>query len=334
MNIKKVLLLFIQMTLLTVLFAGCSGMLDVPGKRTAAGDAPVTSIGDAPVPGTEVTFSGTDSTSTTVSWGPATDTETTDAELQYRVVTASSLEELDTIPEALALDGASIVRDWSTDTGSLDITGLTNGTTYWYAVLVKDSAGNVTLYDPRAVKIGESVTAVADNLTDNLYVGIATTITTSSLLLNDSNNIGDDGDLKIVEIKSITNGTVTPAFAAGDNEIIFSGTAEGTATFIYTVQAGADASTKADATVTLNIVEDNPPLRELKYHLPILLPLQRRSPGDPEPMSRQVHQTLSTRWSLHPPLKHLIPWQRLMPSRDLQLLVTGAMIPDLRISRD
>jgi|GEM_PF-4236419 len=253
MNIKKVLSLAIPIAFMISLFAGCSGMLDVPGSNRSA-------TGDTPVAGAEVSFTGTTSTGTTVSFGAATDTETDDAALQYRVVTASTLAELDTVAEALALTGASIVRDWSTDTSSLDITGLTSDATYWYAVLVKDATGNVTLYDPRSVKLGDDITAVSDTYADNVFVDIPVTITTASLFLNDSNNIGPDDELRIIDVtKTSGSGDFTAPFTEADNEFTFTGTAAGTVVLTYTVQIGADTGTQTTATVTLNVVAENPP---------------------------------------------------------------------------
>jgi hypothetical protein len=53
--------------------------------------------------------------------------------------------------------------DWTTAATGATATGLTAGTTYYFAALVKDDAGNMTLYSPQSV-----TTATITNLVYNL----------------------------------------------------------------------------------------------------------------------------------------------------------------------
>jgi len=109
-----------------------------------------TSAADTTVPtiGTDIFFSGTTSVGTTVNWGAAGDTVTTPAGLSYKVVQASSSAEIDTVSEA---DKATVSMGWTANTTSYAVTGLTAGTIYWFAVLVQDAVGNMSLYTPQSV---------------------------------------------------------------------------------------------------------------------------------------------------------------------------------------
>lgn len=105
----------------------------------------------APTTGTSISFSATSSTSTIVCWGAATDNITAQASLQYKVVKASSGISIDTISEADAITSSDLVMDWTVNTTSKSITGLTASTTYFFAVLVKDTVGNMSLYAPASI---------------------------------------------------------------------------------------------------------------------------------------------------------------------------------------
>ncbi|MCX6130310.1 MAG: DUF1554 domain-containing protein, partial [Proteobacteria bacterium] len=87
-------------------------------------------------------------TSLTINWTAATDNATQTANLRYKVVAASSQAAIDTAAEADAITGSGLLMDWSSAVTSLDVTGLTPGTTYWFAILVEDLAGRKSLYTP------------------------------------------------------------------------------------------------------------------------------------------------------------------------------------------
>jgi photosystem II stability/assembly factor-like uncharacterized protein len=102
--------------------------------------------------GTAISFSGTSASGTTVSWGAASDDVTVSASLLYKVVQASLGTAIDTVSEANAITtaGAGLVMDWTANTTSSAVTGLASSTTYYFNVLVKDAAGNVSCYTPAA----------------------------------------------------------------------------------------------------------------------------------------------------------------------------------------
>ena len=104
----------------------------------------------APVPGTSISFSNVTGTSLSVNWGAASDDITSTASLQYKVVKAATSGAIDTVGEADAITGGDLLMDWTANTLTKAVTSLTNGTTYYFAVLVKDEAGNKALYSPAA----------------------------------------------------------------------------------------------------------------------------------------------------------------------------------------
>jgi hypothetical protein len=87
----------------------------------------------------------------TVTWGAASDNVTAAASLRYKLVRASASTSIDTIAKVNAITGADLIMDWSTNTLTDTVTGLTGSTTYWFAVLVEDGALNRTLYAPQSV---------------------------------------------------------------------------------------------------------------------------------------------------------------------------------------
>ena len=71
------------------------------------------------------------------------------ANLQYRLVRAASSAAIDTITEVDAAGGGvTVVDDYTTNLTSRNVTGLTASTTYFFAVVVRDSAGNKAIYAP------------------------------------------------------------------------------------------------------------------------------------------------------------------------------------------
>jgi len=103
----------------------------------------------APLVGTGITFSNVGSNSLTVSWGAASDNVSASVDLQYKVVMASTGTAIDSVAEVEQVSGANLIQDWAVNLISKNVTGLTEGTTYYFAVLVKDLSGNKALYSPQ-----------------------------------------------------------------------------------------------------------------------------------------------------------------------------------------
>ncbi len=112
-----------------------------------------------PTAGTPISFSSTTGTATTATWGAATDNITASASLQYKLVRASAAADIDTVAEANAIAGANLVMNWATNALTSSVTGLSTGTTYWFAVLVRDAASNMSLYAPRSATTTSGIAA-------------------------------------------------------------------------------------------------------------------------------------------------------------------------------
>ena len=100
---------------------------------------------EAPVPGGAgvLTFSDATSSSIRVSWQKATDNVSAQAALQYKVVRSLS-DNVQTVVDAEA--NGTVVQDWTADIATVNATGLSAGTTYWFNVLARDTAGNKSAY--------------------------------------------------------------------------------------------------------------------------------------------------------------------------------------------
>jgi hypothetical protein len=148
---------------------------DAAGNLALYGPAPVTTLdGAAPGVGAAIGFFGTTSSGTTASWGAATDDVTAQASLQYKLVKAASGAAIDTIGEADAITGADLVMDWTANTTTKTVTGLTDSTTHYFAVLVKDAAGNKALYVPASVTTSDGTapaTGTAISFPSTTYTG-------------------------------------------------------------------------------------------------------------------------------------------------------------------
>jgi hypothetical protein len=103
----------------------------------------------APVPGTDLSLSTATSSTIKLSWGRATDNVTRRHLLQYKLVRAASIAAIDTVAEADAITGGNLVMDWTVNVIEATATSLDATTTYAFALLVKDTAGNKALYTPK-----------------------------------------------------------------------------------------------------------------------------------------------------------------------------------------
>jgi hypothetical protein len=125
---------------------------DQAGNRTVY--SPVsraTSDDTTPVVGAAIRFSAVDASSVTVSWGKATDNVTSRANLRYRLVKATSAAEIDTIAKVDAITGRDLLIDYGADVGLFSLSELASSSTFAFAVVVRDEAGNRALYAPATV---------------------------------------------------------------------------------------------------------------------------------------------------------------------------------------
>ena len=113
-------------------------------NTTAGGQIDAT----APTIGTAISFANVAATTLTVNWGAASDAVTGQSSLQYRLVKATTSTAIDTISEIDAISGVDLLQDYTANDVTQSISGLTPSTTYFFAVNVRDSAGNMAIYAP------------------------------------------------------------------------------------------------------------------------------------------------------------------------------------------
>jgi hypothetical protein len=100
---------------------------------------------EAPIPGGAgvLTFGAVTSSSIRVNWQKATDNVSAQTALTYKVVRSLS-NNVQTVEDAEV--NGTVVRDWTADIATADATGLSAGTAYYFNVLVRDEAGNTSIY--------------------------------------------------------------------------------------------------------------------------------------------------------------------------------------------
>ncbi|MGZ3722760.1 MAG: DUF1554 domain-containing protein [Bdellovibrionales bacterium] len=90
-----------------------------------------------PSPGTAIAFSSVTTTGMTLTWGAATDAVTAQSNLQYKLVQSTS-NNISSVSTAEA--NGTLVMDWTANTTSKVVSGLSNETTYYFTVLIKNDA--------------------------------------------------------------------------------------------------------------------------------------------------------------------------------------------------
>jgi sugar lactone lactonase YvrE/chitodextrinase len=181
----------------------------------------------APAPGSNLIFSLKTTSSVTVTWGEATDDDTTAANLQYKLVYST---QNNLLTAADAETNGTVAMDWTPSTLSKDVTGLASGTTYWFGVLVKNEAGRISVY-PAAYSntlIAGIVTTIAGTAGDrDILDGIGPDARFSSTI-----NLATDGSYLYVSewadnvIRKMNLSTLEVTTFAGSAGV--SGSADGT----------------------------------------------------------------------------------------------------------
>jgi hypothetical protein len=125
------------------------------GMRDEAGNKAIfpprkPSVHDANTPQVEsdLTVSEISFDSATVSWEPADDDVTTPDRLQYKVIYSTS-RDIDNVKDAE--NNGQTAMEWTANITSHRINGLEPSTTYYIVTLVRDEAGNTSLYEPHEV---------------------------------------------------------------------------------------------------------------------------------------------------------------------------------------
>ena len=107
--------------------------------------ATLSADGPLPIPGNSGTFSGVKNGSNVdLSWTKATDVNTHQTNLQYRVY-YSAAGNIDTVSNIVA-NGTDISGGWKTDISTLSYGPLADHSMTYYNILVRDSSGNISNY--------------------------------------------------------------------------------------------------------------------------------------------------------------------------------------------
>lgn len=108
------------------------------GKRSSS----TTDANPAGPVGAAISFSSVTATGMTLSWGAATDSDTPQASLKYKTVYSAS-NNISTVTTAEA--NGTLLMDWTANTLTTPANGLSNETTYYFAVLIQDNAGLIAI---------------------------------------------------------------------------------------------------------------------------------------------------------------------------------------------
>jgi hypothetical protein len=168
--------------LIALLNCGSSGDGSGGGSGGSTGTTTTATDTTAPIVGTAISFSGVSATGLSVNWGAATDETTAASSLQYKVVKDNTATaNIDTIAEADAKSGADLIQDYTANITSKSVTGLTASTTYHFAVVVRDAAGNKAIYTPGS----QATSATADVTPPTVGTAISfASVTSSTLSIN------------------------------------------------------------------------------------------------------------------------------------------------------
>jgi hypothetical protein len=119
------------------------------------------------------------SKSVQLTWVAATDQKTTAANLQYMIVQSP---ENNIATDREAVSHGAIAKDWTTNITTGAITGLMASTEYYFNVLVKDEAGNITAYTSTSMTTAKSPRVAGSSIIGNgriLINGVEETVVNS-----------------------------------------------------------------------------------------------------------------------------------------------------------
>jgi len=110
----------------------------------------------APTPGNSGDITITDVTQSSVhlEWAEGTDDITTQPDLRYTVYRSTS-DNISSVQNCK--DNGITIMNYTSDVTSFNATGLSAGETYYFNILIKDSAGNENVYDSKSQKTVDPV---------------------------------------------------------------------------------------------------------------------------------------------------------------------------------
>lgn len=113
-----------------------------PQRKPTAHDS------NTPQIGSDLTLSDISFDGVTVSWEPADDDATAPERLQYKVIYSTS-RDIDNVKDAE--NNGQTSMEWTANLTTHRVSGLEPSITYYIVTLVKDEAGNTSLYEPHEV---------------------------------------------------------------------------------------------------------------------------------------------------------------------------------------
>ncbi|RYZ54363.1 MAG: DUF1554 domain-containing protein, partial [Proteobacteria bacterium] len=152
------------------------GKLAMLGPKTVVTNAP-----NAPVIGTPLTYSNVSTNSLDINWGAASDVLTIPSAIEYRVVRAddvTTLHDLTAVSATTPVPAITVVQDWTPNITNVTVTGLSTGTDYAFAVVVRGTPATTALYDASAIRTADVNAPVVGS--DIVYSNILTTSLTAT----------------------------------------------------------------------------------------------------------------------------------------------------------
>lgn len=132
----------------------------------------------APLPGAGPVFADISDHGYLVSWTAATDDRTAAEKLEYKLVSAAQAPSLATVQDAAAVPDGSVVLPWTKNALSAQVSVTPSAATLFYAVLVRDQAGNTALYP------GKNVTTLVQATPTIGSSIVSSQVTTASFQVN------------------------------------------------------------------------------------------------------------------------------------------------------
>ncbi|MGN7477447.1 cadherin-like beta sandwich domain-containing protein [Solibacillus silvestris] len=117
-------------------------------------DPPIDFLDDSIAPAinnSNIYISNVTSSGITLNWDKATDNVTSQENLEYQVYQSGS-SNIDTVSNVEA-NGTALGQEFTKDMNTFGVTGLSPNTTYYFNVLVKDAAGNKSVYSTKEATI-------------------------------------------------------------------------------------------------------------------------------------------------------------------------------------
>ncbi|TCO69050.1 fibronectin type III domain-containing protein [Marinisporobacter balticus] len=212
--------------------------------------------------GGTITASNETANSVDVSWTAGSDDRTAEGNLSYKVVYATT-DNINSVADIETSANGTVAKDWTANINNFQVTGLTENTTYYFNVLVKDEAGNIAVYtvaskatvlsaDATAPTVGNSGTITASNETVN-------SVDVSWTAGNDNRTAEGNLSYKVVyattdninsvaDIETSGNGTVAKNWTANITSATVTGLNENT-TYYFNVLVKDEAGNIAVYTV-------------------------------------------------------------------------------------